>query len=171
MQFRIFRTRAFVSDPTNVWDMIWNRGKKTKGRNKHLLGFASALRDPNLCLFPVLVEGEQASLPATLDELVGFCDELGGEYPAGELSVGCNGVGLWVPRDLGDLWCGEGEVSRRLDLGVDEGCTLEPVGQEQLGVVLADSCEKEIDERVSRWERRTNEDVLVPLEDIVCGQV
>ena len=42
----------------------------------HFLRLSGALGDPLLCLLPRFVESEKTCLAATLDELVGLCDEL-----------------------------------------------------------------------------------------------
>lgn len=102
------------------------------------MGFARPCCDPGLCLVPGLVESEEAGLSAALNELIRLRDELGGEDPAGELGVGGDGAGLWIPGDLGDAGGGVLEVGLGDGVGGDGGCTLEPVGQEELRIVFAD---------------------------------
>ena len=123
------------------------------GLRTHLLGLARTLGDPGLCLVPSLVEGEKAGLAAPLDELIWFRDELGGEDPARELSVGGDGAGGGIPGDLGYLRSGVDEGGDDLCGGADWGCALEPVGKEQLGIVLADRC-RSCSSRVPEVERR-----------------
>ena len=134
------------------------------GLRTHLLGLARTLGDPGLCLVPSLVEGEKAGLAAPLDELIWLCDELGGENPARELSVGGDGAGGGIPGDLGYLRGGVDEGGDDLCGGDDWGCTFEPVGKEQLGIVLADRC-RSCSSRVPRLRGRKSEHA--PLEDMV----
>ena len=116
-----------------------NMGICAQNRRKtHLLRLSCPLLDPLLCLVPCLVESEQTGLSTTLDELVRLSDELGVEHPAGELGIGGDRVRLGVPGDLGDFYGGVLEFGLDLGMGSDGGCALEPVGEEQLGVVLAD---------------------------------
>ncbi len=114
--------------------------KKDGEHETYLLGFSSALGDPWLGLVPGLVQGEESGLSATLDELVGLCNELGVEDPARELGVRGDGVGRCVPGDLGDLDGGVLELCLDLGVGRDGRRALEPVGEEELCVVLADGC-------------------------------
>lgn len=69
----------------------------------YLLGLSGPVEDPLFCVLPVLVEGEEAGLAATLDELVWLCDELGRLHPRGEVVVGGDGPRLGIPLDLGNL--------------------------------------------------------------------
>ena len=96
----------------------------------HLLRLPRTGSDPFFRLFPTLVQREQAGLATTLDQLVGFCDELGREHPAGQLRVGGDGVGCRVPGDLSDLRRGEREVGDNLRGGAHCGGALEPICQE-----------------------------------------
>jgi len=102
------------------------------------LGFACTLRDPGLRLIPGLVEGEEAGLAAALDELVGLCDELAGEDPGGELGIRGDRAGLRIPADLRDLGGRVREVGLDYSVGCDGRCPLEPVREEELGIVFAD---------------------------------
>ena len=54
-----------------------------KSRSTYLLWFPGLFKDPLFCVLPVLVEGEETRLAATLDELIGFRDELGRLHPYG----------------------------------------------------------------------------------------
>ena len=63
----------------------------------YLLRLAGALLNPLLGLIPSLVESKETGLTTTLDELIRLCDELSGEDPARELSVGGDGIGLGIP--------------------------------------------------------------------------
>ena len=63
---------------------------------------------------PLFIEQKKAALPSSLDELVGFRDELGGENPWWKRVIGCNGVGSSIPFDLGDVGGRINEVSRDL---------------------------------------------------------
>lgn len=103
-----------------------------------LLGLARALRDPGLGLLKALVEQEEAGLTAALDELIGLGDELFGEHPARELAVGGERAGGRVPGDLGDARGRVDKVGRDRRGLRDRRRTLEPVGEEEFGVVFAD---------------------------------
>ena len=104
----------------------------------HLLGLSCSLLDPLSGLLPVLVEREQPGLSATLDELIGLCDELGAEDPAGELGVGGDGVRRRIPGDLRDLGGRVDELGCDLRGGIDRGRALEPVREDELSVVFTD---------------------------------
>jgi hypothetical protein len=106
----------------------------------NLLRLAGALSDPWPGLLPCLVQSKETGLSTTLDELIGLCDELGVEDPARELAVRRDRTGGGVPRDLGDACRRVHKV--RLDHGtlVYGRCTLEPVSEQEFGIVLADSC-------------------------------
>jgi hypothetical protein len=106
----------------------------------HLLRLAGTRLDPLLGLLPALVQAEETGLAAALDELIGLGDELGGENPAGQLRVGCDGVCRRVPGDLRNLGRGVDEVGGDRRVFVDGRGALEPVGQQQLGVVLPNGC-------------------------------
>ena len=108
-----------------------------------LLGLASASSDPGLGLWPRLVEGQEATLPSPLDELIRLRDELGarGEQPrVGNLGL-VEDVG-----DLGVLREVEGGQSRRRVVGgrfgqrrgLNDGCAGEVVVDDGLAVGLAD---------------------------------
>jgi hypothetical protein len=111
-------------------------------RSTYFLGFSGPLEDPFLCDLPVLVEGEEAGLTATLDELIWLCNELGRLHPRGEVAVGRDGPGLGIPLYLCDLGRGEDErgVLGVSKVGMRGGCAFEPISQQELGVVLADGC-------------------------------
>ena len=96
--------------------------------------------DPFLCFVPSLVESKQTSLSSTLDKLVRLCYKLGVEDPTGELGVGGDGVGLWIPRDLSDLGGGESKLCLDLSILINGRSTLEPVCEQELCVVLPDRC-------------------------------
>jgi len=51
---------------------VWTIGEETKkkGHKTHLLRLSSPLCDPWLCLIPSFIQGEEACLSATLDELI-----------------------------------------------------------------------------------------------------
>ena len=121
-----------------------HRGRRWRdskhGATAYLLGLACSLSDPGLGFIPGLVKAKEAGLTATLNELVGLRNELSGEDPAWELCIGGDGVGSGIPGDLGDLGGGEGKGSREGCGRIDGGCPLKPVGQKQLGIVLANSC-------------------------------
>ena len=108
------------------------------GRETDLLVLACTLYNPLLCLFPGLVEGKETGLASSLDELIRLCDELGVVDPSWELGVGGDGVGGGIPRDLCDLGRGVDKLCLYGCGRVDGGCAFQPVGEEQLGVVLAD---------------------------------
>ena len=108
-------------------------------RRAHLLGLACPLLNPLLGLVPGLVEREEASLSTALDELIGLGDEFCREDPAGDLSVGGNGVRRRVPGDLRNLGRRVDELGLDLRGGVDRGRTLEPVRENELSVVFTDS--------------------------------
>lgn len=112
--------------------------RQEEERKVYLLRLTSALLDPLLGLIPSLVESKETSLSATLDKLIGLCDKLGGEDPAGKLSVGGDGIGLGIPRNLGNLGGGVYKVGRGLCGLVNRRSTFKPVGEEKLCVVLAD---------------------------------
>jgi len=105
----------------------------------YLLRLSCAGLNPLLSLVPGLVERKESRLASSLDELVRLRDEFCGEHPARELRVGRDGIRLGVPRDLGDLGGGEGELGAQLPRGVYGGCALEPVGQQELCIVFTDS--------------------------------
>lgn len=90
------------------------------------------------CLFPSFIESEKAGLASAFDQLIGFCDKLGGMDPCGKLGVRGDCTGGGIPRDLSDFWRRVNEVfgdgRRRMDLG----SALKPKGKEELCVVLAD---------------------------------
>ena len=68
-------------------------------RLTHLWGFSGPVEDPSLCILPVLVEGEQASFAAMLDELIWLRDELGHLHTRGEMVIGRDGARLrshWI---------------------------------------------------------------------------
>ena len=113
-------------------------GALTRGTRTHLDLLTGALLDPLLCGVPFLVEKEETTLSTTLDELIGFCDELGGVHPLGKLGVGRNRVRLWIPGDLGDLGGGVNETRRDGSMFCDRWGTLEPVRKQELRVVLVD---------------------------------
>ena len=117
-----------------------------------LLGLACTLHDPLLGLVPGLVECKETSLASSLDELIGLCDELGVEDPSRELGVWGDGIGGRIPGDLRDLgrWVDELCLDRRG--WVDGRSALEPVGEEELGIVLADGCVDEC-QRVAQQTR------------------
>lgn len=69
----------------------------------HLLRLAGSLGDPLLCVVPVSVELEEASLSSPLDELVGLGNELRRLGPRGQDIVRGDGVGSGIPGDLSDL--------------------------------------------------------------------
>lgn len=135
------------------------------GHETHLLRLACALSDPWLRLVPGLVQGEQSGLAATLDELIRLCDELAVEDPARQLGVRRDRVGRRVPGDLRDLDRGVLELGLDLGVGRDGGRALEPVGQEQLGVVLADGCIRRDQKSAGMGEAGKNK----PLDDMVVG--
>lgn len=128
----------------------------------HFLGLARPLGDPGLGLIPGLVEGEEARLATALDELIGLCDELGREDPAGELRVGGDGASLGIPGDLGDPRGGVLEVGLGHGVRGDGGRSLEPVGQQELGIVFADRCKHEL---IVEIVHHSEEDV--PLDDMM----
>lgn len=68
-----------------------------KGHKTHLLRLSSPLRNPRLCLIPCFIQGEEACLSATLDELIWLRNELGVEDPAWELGVRSDGVCRGIP--------------------------------------------------------------------------
>lgn len=96
----------------------------------HLLRLPRTGGDPLFRLIPTLVQREQAGLATTLDQLVGLRDELGRQHPAGQLSIGSDGVGCRVPGDLSDLRRGEAKVGDNLRGGVRCWGALEPIRQE-----------------------------------------
>lgn len=102
------------------------------------MGLSSALGDPLPGLGPSLVEGEQTSLATTLDELVRLRNELGVVDPCRDLGVGGDRAGCGVPGDLSYTSKGVLEVGFDLGMGRNCGCTLEPVCEQELGVVFAD---------------------------------
>ena len=106
----------------------------------YLLRFASTLCNPSFRLFPGLVECEQSSFTATLDELIRLCDKLCVEDPTRKLCVRSDRVGRSVPRDLRNLGSGVDELGLHCDRRINGRGTLEPVGEQELRVVLADSC-------------------------------
>jgi len=89
-------------------------------------------------LFPGLVERKETRLATSLNELIWLRDELGVVHPVGDMDVWSDRIGRWIPGNLGDLDRRVLEVC--LDLGVwrDRRCTLQPVGEKELCVVLAD---------------------------------
>ena len=109
-----------------------------RGTRTHLDLLAGALLDPFLCGVPFLVEKEETALSTTLDELIGFCDKLGGVHPLGKLGVGRNGVCLWIPGDLGDFGGRINETRGNSSMLCDRWGTLEPVRKQELRVVLVD---------------------------------
>jgi hypothetical protein len=131
------------------------------GTRPYFLWFSSPLRDPGLRLVPRLVESEQTGLSPTLDELVGLCYEFGGEDPRRELSVGSDGVRRGVPCDLSDFGCGVDKVSFDLGMRSDGRGALEPVSEEELGVVFTDGCMIVSDENMKEEVREQ------PLEDMM----
>ena len=58
----------------------------------------------------------------------------------GELGVGGDGVGLWIPGDLSDLGGGESKLCLDLSILINGRSTLEPVCEQELCVVLPDRC-------------------------------
>lgn len=70
----------------------------------HLDLFSRAIHDPLFRFWPRLVQEKKAALATSLDELVGFGDELGSKYPGWELGFWGDGVGRIVPGDLSDFW-------------------------------------------------------------------
>lgn len=80
-----------------------SRLRARQSRSTYFLGFSGPLEDPLLCILPVLVEGEEASLTATFDKLIWLCDELDRLHPCGEVVVGRDGAGLGIPLYLCDL--------------------------------------------------------------------
>ena len=91
-----------------------------------------------LCLFPSFIESEEAGFASTFDQLIRFCDKLGGMDPGGKLGIRGDRTGGGIPRDLSDFW-------RRVDEVWGDGCgrmswgsALKPKGKEKLCVVLAD---------------------------------
>ena len=112
------------------------------GCSTNLLGLARAGTDPFLCLVPGFVKGKQPCLATALDQLIRFRDKLGSEHPSRELGIGCDSVGLWVPRDLCNLRGREYEGSGKLALRIYRRCTLEPVRKEQFCIVFTDGWRK-----------------------------
>lgn len=104
----------------------------------HLLRLSCTSLNPLLRLLPGLVERKQPGLASPLDELVGLRYEFCREDPARELRIGGDRVRLGVPCDLGDLGSREGKLGAQLPRRVYRWCPLEPVGQQELRVVLAD---------------------------------
>ena len=94
--------------------------------------------NPLLRLVPRLVESKETRLSATLDELIGLCDEFCGENPAGELSVGSDRVRSGIPSDLGHLRGRVDEGNGHLGGGVDRRGALKPVREDELCVVFPD---------------------------------
>ncbi|SRR5258706_16051768 len=109
-----------------------------RGTRTHLDLLAGALLDPLLCGVPFLVEKEETTLSTTFDELIGFCDELGGVHPLGKLGVRRNRVCLWIPGDLGNFGGGINETRGGGSMFCDRWGTLEPVRKQELRVVLVD---------------------------------
>lgn len=101
------------------------------------MGFAGPLNNPWLGLVPSFVESEKTSLTTPLDKLIRLCDELCGEDPARKLGVWGDSTGGGIPRDLGNLWRWVHKLGGDGGRWIDRGSTFEPVGQEQLRVVLA----------------------------------
>jgi len=90
------------------------------------------------CFFPSFIEGEKAGLASAFDQLIGFCDKLGGMDPGGKLGVWGDCTGGGIPRDLSDFWRRVNEVFGDGRGRMDLGSALKPKGKEELCVVLAD---------------------------------
>ena len=90
------------------------------------------------CLFPSFIESEEAGLAPTLDQLIGFCDKLGGMDPGGKLGIWGDCTSGGIPRDLSDFWRRVNEVWRDGRGRMDWGSALKPKGKEKLCVVFAD---------------------------------
>lgn len=141
----VLSTYLSAIQSVNITILALGDGRMEKGSQlvsqegqSYLDWLASTLSDPSLCVLPVLVQGKKTSLATTLDELIGFCHEFGGENPLRDGGIWRDGTSGRVPRDLGNLWGRIDEVG--LDgsgLGDRRGA-LEPVSQEQLSVVFAD---------------------------------
>ena len=112
------------------------------------------------CFFPGFIQSKEASLAATLDQLIGLRDEFGGMDPGRKLGIWCDRTGLRIPRDLGDLWGRENEVWGDSSGWMDLGSAFEPEGKKQLRIVFADSW---IKERV-RWWNGKREKEADPLQ-------
>jgi len=63
--------------------------------------------------------------------------------PSGQLSVWSDGVGDWVPQDLGYLDRRVDEVGFEHGVWVDGRGALEPVGKEKLGVIFTYTCDED----------------------------
>lgn len=106
----------------------------------HLLGLSGTFSDPLPGFRPGLIESQKTSLSTTLDELVRLCDELCVVNPGGDLAIRGDSIGLRIPGDLSH------SSSRVLEVGLDLRvrrncrCTLEPIREQELGVVFADGC-------------------------------
>lgn len=134
--------------------------------------FSGPVEDPLFCALPVLVEREEAGLTTTLDELIWLSDELGRLHPCGEVVVGRDGAGMWIPLDLGDLGRGKDErgVFRGSKVWMRGGSAFEPVGQQELGVVLTDGYIHDQGRIRRRWERdRPLEDMVMEKDRERCG--
>jgi hypothetical protein len=107
-----------------------------------LAGLASSGDDPLLGIGPILVEGEQASLAASLDQLIGLGDELGGAIAGpgrDEGVVGLDRLRLVVPEQLDQLGRGLGGGGMgQLQLRMDGLDSRQPIREEQLCIVLGD---------------------------------
>ena len=109
-------------------------------KNTYFLGLPCTLRNPGFRLVPGLVESEETCLSTTLDQLIGLCNEFGGEDPAWQLRIGCDGVGFTIPRHLGNFWSRIVELGLDLRMGGNCRRSLQPVGEEKLSVVFTDCC-------------------------------
>lgn len=106
------------------------------------MNFACPRIDPLLGLIKGLVEGKETGLSTSLDELVRLGDELetGLEQPRWERLLGGQGASLLIEEQLGNTGVGGSRRGTELQGSVDKLYASEPVGDQKLGVVLANGC-------------------------------
>lgn len=125
--------------------------KVKRNRNKvywegtHLLDLACARINPLLCLIERLVEGQKTGLTTTLDQLIGFSDELdaGLLQPLGQCLLWGKGMRILIEEKLGNPWVSGGRGWSDLKGRIDKLNTIEPVCEQKLGVVFTDGCRRD----------------------------
>ena len=118
--------------------------QKLSEHTSHSLDFlvlASPSLNPGSCLGPSLVQGQQATLPSPLDQLIWLCDEFcaGGKEPwVSGLGLVQNGLYRLVFREIegGQFWRRVVDTRRLQRSRLDEGSASKVVVENGLAVGL-----------------------------------